>query len=238
MVLLREHGLAVKRAQAFLLALRQRATPGFARKIDAIVHVARLGSRFGGNHRQIFGPQRLHVLPRIGGHGFHFGRSQIGNLLTLKSQLEMFGQKFQILIVIVERRLQIVPRLIELPARGVVENVFHDEPVFALETHVVVEGVVLGRIVGGVEGERRRILVRGRRFAVRSRRQQRHEFQHTRFEPAVSGALHVADHGVDRNARRRTVGAVGKHDPDHLIVIFAHRGIGLELESHRAFGGG
>ena len=76
------------------------------------------------------------------------------------------GENVEVQIVIFERGEQVVPGVIELGAGRVIKDAVVEETVVAKVLHAVDEIVVLGHVVGGIEGIGNGILIRRRGFTL------------------------------------------------------------------------
>ena len=147
----------------------------------------------------------------------------------------MLGDQLPVMIVILERSVDIVPRLIEFASGFIVEDAPRKELVVAHVLHIVVVSVVLGHVIGGVERFGRRIFIGGRRLGLlRIWRQELGQLQHAGFEGFVPGAFRVAQYRADRDAARTAVFAVSNDDAEHLVAIGADARVSLEIESSHA----
>ena len=112
---------------------------------------------------------------------------------------------------------------------GAVHHVVGEEPVAALVLHFQHEGIVLGTVVGVVEGRGYRVLVRGICLAVRVRRQERDIFGHVGAKCLVACALRIADEDALQRVARSAFRLRGEHHAHNGVAVLAELGISLEL---------
>src|SRR5262245_54671694 len=105
-------GFVVEGSQALFFLLGQRATPRAAGELQAIPYVSRSRSRLRRKYGVILTPKRDHVFAHLGWQGRDPSLVHLRDARALQVKSIMTGQKPQIIVVILERRIKIIPGLI------------------------------------------------------------------------------------------------------------------------------
>ncbi len=131
---------------------------------------------------------------------------------------------------------QVVPRLIEPRAIAAVDDASREEVVVALVLDLGDEGVVLRAVVGVVEGEWHRVLVRRVGLAVRVGRHEREVLGDAGAEATVAGALRIAEKHTLAGRELRAVRTARDQHPHHRLAVLSQLHVRMQL-GHVACGG-
>ena len=118
----------------------------------------------------IFGDQRRNVLTRLNGQTFHLSLAHVLNVFAFQVDLEMLGNQSQIVVVIIERSVKVIPGVVQTLPSGIIHQVVIYKRVVADVLHFQDKVVMLGNVEGAVERLGYRIFIGRRWFPVGVRR--------------------------------------------------------------------
>ena len=173
--------------------------------------------------------QPAHVRPRLLGQRRHPSRGHVLHPAAAGSHPEVVEEHAEVGVVVGPRSQEVVPGALEGLALLTVDHVPGEELVGALVLHLGDEGVVLGAVVGVVEGRGHRVLVRGVRLPVRVGGHEGDELGDAGPERPVARALRVPDEDPLAGHAGDAVGPVGEHHPDHRVSVGAELDVGVQL---------
>ena len=139
----------------------------------------------------IFGNQRRNVLARLNGQAFNLSLAHVLNVLAFKVNLEMLGNESQIVVVIIKRRVKVIPGVVQTLTSGIVHQVVIYKRVVTDVLHFKDKVVMLGNVEGAIERLGYWIFIGRRWFPVGIRWQNTGHFHHPGFELFVAITLRI-----------------------------------------------
>ena len=183
----------------------------------------------------IFGYKRADKLAHFGGQGFHLCPGHIANVFAFQIELEMLSDQAEVIIVIVEGGVEIIPRLVQAFPSGVIEHVFVDKPVIPNVLYFEDELIVLGYIKSAVEWFGDRIFVGRSWFAMGIWGQDMRHLHHTGFELFIAFTGWIAEQCAGWNSAGTSVFTIGKSDAINLVAIGTHFGFHQKFNAKGTF---